>query len=687
MTKDAPSYHNISRREWLVVVALLLLAFALRTIDLTRVPPGFHNDEVADALITESVAAGRIAIFFPENIGNEGLYYYCAAPFVKFVGDIQYALRLPPIFLSLIGMCLVWAVARRLFGPVAALTAMAGFAVTFWTVAFGRIVLHVVMEVPLAALAAYAFWRAREATGRRSVALYAVSGAAVGLAIDAYTAARVLPFIFVAFGLYVLIAHRSEWRRTWGGIAIALIATAIVVLPLAVFLIQNPQDDQLGFFNIDQPLVELKQGNPQLVIETSLNTLGMFAFVGDPLPYYDVPNRPVFDPITSILLLFGLSIAVWRWRKPAYAFVLLWFIITLMPGMLSQPAPNYTRTLGVQAVLFAVVGIAVAALLKRWRHRLVYAGLALLFAGNLAWTAHDYFTVWPSTDTVRFWQQAGLKAVADRLQADPDTSPVAVCVPDYLIDEREPWWYPAWRHMQVLLHRPDLSLRYYNCVDAMILIDGPARYAFPDAADVQALEQFPIYAQFLKQAQPQVTTLPDRSGMIVRADRANMPIDQRLAEVAGGSSVGPAPEVGGASINLPIDLGDRVQFLGYALSAESIKRGGSFDLTTYWHVTGDGSASLTTGLPPQLSQFTHVLNAQGEIVAQQDGLSLTSTSLRAGDVFIQIHHLTLPTDLKSGTYDLSIGLYTQVDGNRLPIVANGQPQGDRLFLRSIDVTP
>ena len=149
----------------------------------------------------------------------------------------------------------------------------------------------------------------------------------------------------------------------------------------------------------------------------------------------------------------------------------------------------------------------------------------------------------------------------------------------------------------------------------------------------------------------------------------------------------PAPEVGGASINLPIDLGDRVQFLGYALSAESIKRGGSFDLTTYWHVTGDGSASLTTGLPPQLSQFTHVLNAQGEIVAQQDGLSLTSTSLRAGDVFIQIHHLTLPTDLKSGTYDLSIGLYTQVDGNRLPIVANGQPQGDRLFLRSIDVTP
>jgi 4-amino-4-deoxy-L-arabinose transferase-like glycosyltransferase len=121
------------------------------------------------------VTHGWLAIFFPENIGNEELYYYFAAPFMDFIGNSVFALRLPPVFLSLISACIIWALAHRLFGPVVALTALSGFAVAFWTVAFGRILLHVVMEVPLAALSAHAFWRAREAKGRRALALYALS--------------------------------------------------------------------------------------------------------------------------------------------------------------------------------------------------------------------------------------------------------------------------------------------------------------------------------------------------------------------------------------------------------------------------------------------------------------------------------------------------------------------------------
>src|SRR5512135_3068570 len=137
------SAHKISRREWLAVISLLLLACALRTIDSTRVPPGLHNDEIADATITETFMNGRVAIFVPENIGNEALYYYFAAPIMRFIGNSVFALRLPPMFLSLIAMCIVWALTRRLFGKTAAFVALAGFAITFWTVAFGRIILHV----------------------------------------------------------------------------------------------------------------------------------------------------------------------------------------------------------------------------------------------------------------------------------------------------------------------------------------------------------------------------------------------------------------------------------------------------------------------------------------------------------------------------------------------------------------
>ena len=673
-------------REWFVIVVLLLLAFALRTVALTRIPPGLHNDEVVEIKIAESVADGRLAIFFPEDTGHEALYYYFTAPFVRVFGSAVFAMRLPAVFLSMISMCVIWALARRLLGPVVALTALTGSAIVFLPVEFGRVVSHVVMEVPLAALAAYCFWRAWPDTSaacsrqRRALMLWALSGLWLGLSINAYTAARILPAIFVAFGAYVLLVDRSEWRRWWRGIAIMLAVAAIVVLPLFLYLVQNPAADQLSFFDVDRPLVELRKGNLAPMIETSLKVLGMFAFVGDPLPYFDVPGRAVFEPVGVLLLAAGLLIALRRWRQPEYAFVVLWFFLSLVPGMLSQPAPSYTRTVGVQVVLFAIPGIAIAALLDRRRNVIVYSALAIIFIGNLVWTAHDYFVIWPTVDTVRFWHQSGLKAVADHLQGDDDVSPVAICVPDYLIDERDPWWKPAWQHMRYLLHRPDLSLRYYDCTDMMVFIDGPARYAFPDMADVDALSQFPAYRHFLAAADPGLEFLPNRLGIIVYNEQIPV-LHQHLAEVTANSVVTWAPEVGEADqpAQVPVvfrDDQDAVEFLGYDLSASSLKPGASFDLVTYWRVTG--------GLPPQLSQFTHVLNADGAIITQQDRLALTSASLRAGDVFAQAHHLALPGTLAEGEYPLTIGLYTP-DGTRLRVTQASQPRGDRLWLRPIVV--
>jgi len=59
--------------------------------------------------------------------------------------------------------------------------------------------------------------------------------------------------------------------------------------------------------------------------------------------------------------------------------------------------------------------LPVAEIVRRWRSKFVYAGLAVLLIGNVAWTAHDYFVVWPSLDVVRFWHQAGLTGVADSI--------------------------------------------------------------------------------------------------------------------------------------------------------------------------------------------------------------------------------------------------------------------------------
>jgi 4-amino-4-deoxy-L-arabinose transferase-like glycosyltransferase len=671
-------------REWSLILGLLLLAFLLRTAELARVPPGLHNDEVVELQMTESVAGGRLEIFYPEETGHEALYYYLSAPLSKLFGLAPYAMRLPSAFVSMLSMCVIWAFTRRLLGPVVALTALAGFAISFWAVAFGRIISHVVLDVPLAALAAYCFWRAWAASGRRALLLWVLSGLWLGLAINAYTAARVLPAIIVAFGLLALVIDR-RWGQRWAvGVAITLGVMALVVAPLFLYLMRNPGIDQLSFYEIDRPLTELRAGNLRPVIETSLKTLGMFAFTGDPLPYFNIPGRPLFEPIGASLFLVGLLISLWRWRQPHYAFLVVWLLLSLLPGMLSQPAPNSTRTLAVQVVVFAFPGIAIAAVLQRWPNRILYAGLAFLLAGNLAWTVRDYFVTWPNMETVRFWHQTGLKAVADRLQEEPDRSPVVICVPDHLIDEREPWWKPAWQHMRYLLPRTDLSLRYYNCADAMVLADGRARYAFPDMAEEDALYRFPIYGEILSKGQTDLDFLPNGAGVIVQADRdaavnGAAVLDQLLQDLEADSEVQWAPEVVGGSqpARLPVDFQNVAEFLGYRLSDNSPEPGGSFELVTYWRVSAE--------LPAQLALFTHLLDESGEIVTQQDRLALTSASLRPGDLFVQRHQLTVPPDLAPGSYPVTIGLYRLPDGTRLGIAQDGQGRGDRLWLRPVEI--
>jgi len=662
--------HRISSREWLAVIGVLWLAFALRTLDLARVPPGLHNDEVVAAKLAERVMNGDILLFYPDDTGSEPLHYFVSGLVMRIWGSSVWALRWTSVILSLIAACSVWVLARRLFGPVVAFVALCGFAVAFWTVEFGRIVSPVVIMVPLVSLSAYLFWRGRDSRGRREWLLYALSGVALGAAILAYTAPRIIPAVFVLFGLYAALTHRAQWKRWLGSVAVVAGVSLLVAAPMFIYLSQRPEFDQLDFFDIDRPLIELKQGNPLPVIETSLRTVGMFTFVGDPLPYYDVPDRPVLEPFGSLLLLLGLLICVRNWRRPDYAFVFLWLFISLAPGMLSQPAPNYTRTLGAQTVLFIAIGLGAQTLLNRWRTPLAVGALGLIFAGNLVWTAHDYFTLWPSIDTVRFWHHSGLYAVASNVQVSHDDSAVVVCLPDFLIDEREPWWNPAPQHMRYLLHRDDVRVRYYNCADTLILPDGPARYAFPDAADDAALAQFPIYQQFLASSQPDRFTLPDRLGMILKVDRSATPLDQQLA-LAAQNKVFYEGDVEAAQ--RPIDLGGKIGFVGYTLS----RTGNSVTLMSYWRVTDQ--------LPPQVSQFTHVLNDKGDIVTQADRLMVTSQSLQAGDVAAQIHHLTLPENLRAGSYRIAIGLYTQPDGKRLPVIDNGQPRGDRLFLESVEV--
>jgi hypothetical protein len=336
--------------------------------------------------------------------------------------------------------------------------------------------------------------------------------------------------------------------------------------------------------------------------------------------------------------------------------------------------------------IFALPGIGVNVVWRwatgRWgdtARRIGVVALAALLLGNLVWTVRDFFMVWPAQPATRWWMQTGLKELADALKAQGPHGPVAVCVPSRLIDERLEWWRPAWMIWHYVSPQNEHDMRWYDCAEAAVIPAGTApRFAFPDVTSPDQLAGFPI-ARWVG-APPDAKQVG--GGLLMRAD-ALPEWSAEVTRLASDSSpegdlrpVTWPPEAARNQLaTLPVDFGHALQLAAYQVEGRAAPEA-VITVTTYWRVTAP--------LEPRLALFTHVITGTN-IIAQADHLAITSSSLRPGDVFLQVHSLQLPDSVERGWYEVEVGLYSQDTGARLPVSDGDVQMGDRVFLRSLRV--
>ncbi|MBN1314271.1 MAG: hypothetical protein JXA42_02345, partial [Anaerolineales bacterium] len=130
-----------------------------------------------------------------------------------------------------------------------------------------------------------------------------------------------------------------------------------------------------------------------------------------------------------------------------------------------------------------------------------------------------------------------------------------------------------------------------------------------------------------------------------------------------------------------INTGDLLLFKSYRLTAPKvINQGDVIDLITFWKPLHD-----ITG-PDDLVLFTHLLDSENKIIAQQDRLDVPPTSWRENDIFAQLHRIQIPENCPAGRYVIEIGAYTRTDtSQRLPIITNEQVRGGTIILQEIQV--
>ena len=665
---------NPQRWELGALIAILLVAAALRLVALGDVPPGPGYDELQNSLLVERVLAGEWAIYFPENHGQEPLYPTLEALAVRLLGWSVFSLRLPGALLGVLSVLALYLVGRRLTNRRGALLAAAFQAISFWPLLETRMALETSLLPPLAALAMLFLARGLDERARprwRALLDFALVGLLLGGHVYAYTPGRVMPLLPLGLLAYLLLLDRATLRRLWPGLLLLCLVTLLVVAPLALFLHIHPEAEE----RIDQlsgPLAALRQGDFYPVLKTAAGTLCMFTLRGEPQWLYNISGRPVFDPFTSLFFYVGLVLCIARLRQWRYGVTLLWLLVGLGPALVSPPSGSFTHTLAAQPAVYLVLAAGVDAAWEWLARRRAWAGpltVALLLALNGTLSCRAYFVTWASGPQVRELYQGGVTAIARELDAHDPPGPVAVGAP-YVN-----YWHP-WNAVgfDLALRREDLDVRWFNPAGSWVWPAGagPATCYFP--TDPLGPQTFCPALEKLFIADAALLPAADEGFTAFRIANPAA-LEERLGTLTGTPPAWPPELAHLPPPTLPLVFGDRFALLGVELEKDTTAPGGELRLITYWQVLAADPAPVVV--------FVHLTSDGQDIRGQQDWLDVRTDSLQPGDRFAQVHRVPVKPETPPGTYHLQLGLYGPDTLLRLPIATGAEGTADRVWVGKV----
>jgi 4-amino-4-deoxy-L-arabinose transferase-like glycosyltransferase len=128
-------------------------------------------------------------------------------------------------------------------------------------------------------------------------------------------------------------------------------------------------------------------------------------------------------------------------------------------------------------------------------------------------------------------------------------------------------------------------------------------------------------------------------------------------------------------------FGDSISLLGFTIDGQEAEPGQVLRIKLFW--------KAEDSLEEDYKVFLHLLDAEGQIVAQHDGRPVggfnRTTEWVEGQTTIDRHGVLIPWEVSPGLYRLALGMYDADTGRRLYVSADGQVVGDSLPLAEIHI--
>lgn len=340
-----------NRNELIILGMVLVLALAVRTIDLSTHPYPWSGDEASIGGEAARIVNGDITDFFATSWSSQPNWSFLPTAITEMIfGKNIVAIRMTSVLAGALAVLFVYLTARELFNPSIALMAAALLATLPYNVHFSRIGVNNILDSFMSALL---FWLMSKAIKTDDPRYYYTAGVVAGLCIYTYVGTR-LVLIIAGIVLFFLIVRQKNYLSShWRHLIAFSVAVIVSAAPQAVFFARHPEIflARLGqegiLFNgwLTRYAAETNQSVWEILFRQFTDTT--MVFIASPASgFFFQSPAPYLTVLGSVLFLLGMAYALAYGLETRYFILLLWFwAVVLFGGILTMNPPANTRLL------------------------------------------------------------------------------------------------------------------------------------------------------------------------------------------------------------------------------------------------------------------------------------------------------------------------------------------------------
>lgn len=357
---------GMSYQEWIIPGFLLLYCLSLGLFHLTSVPYTVHGDEGMVGLYARKILNGEITTFFSTSwYALPQFFFWIPSTGMVLFGDSLFGLRMSSVLVGMLTVIPFYFLCRSLWGTTAALMASLMFLSNHWFLHLTHSGVSYIQAVWFA-LAVYCLLHFMNK--RRSTAIAMLGGIVMGLGLMSYQANHLLPILWAASQLWLLVIRQAGWKWVLVSISIPFIVAAVVISPMLLHQMSRNAEQEM-FKNRAESVVIWTEtnwkhldgsykanGNGSLIIREQLKR-ALFS----PLVYADSSiqyngQKPMLDFVSASLWAVSAALALFLVWKTEWSLPLLWIVsILLTGGAFTVDAPFFPRLSGSTALYFVLI--------------------------------------------------------------------------------------------------------------------------------------------------------------------------------------------------------------------------------------------------------------------------------------------------------------------------------------------